>query len=427
MTFGRAHRAYRGGLLTPSRRSRHDGRVQQVMGSPARRVAWSSDPAGGVLGWARAHPRLIDQCLTAVLLGAGLAGMWLVPWSKAPRYRSPDAGAVLLTLAVVLPLLWRRQRPAAVLLVSGTAWFVYQAANYPFGVAWAATFLAVYSYACYRRRHVYWALAVWLAEVLATLGFGYQGTTQTVLIFLGVTAFVWVRGDAVRAGWLDAERQREERAQRAVADERARIARELHDIVAHALGIIVMQAGGAGSIGRLEDAQAKAVLATIERVGRQAFAEMRRLVGVLRDEEDAAALTPQPKISDIPTLVSTMAGTGLEVTVEVIGTPRAAPVGVELAAYRVVQEALTNSFKHAQAGPARVRLRWLRQALQVDVEDDGPGVHQKVPVSAPADSGGNGLVGMRERVSIYGGFFEAGPTGEGGFRVSARFPLEDPA
>lgn len=379
--------------------------------------------AGSLLSWTREHPRLTDGVLTAVLLAAELTGMWLVHWSGAPRYRAPDAGAVLLTVATVAPLLWRRHHPAAVLVASGTAWFAYQAINYPFALSPAAAFWAVYSYACHRHRDRYWPLSVWLAEVLTTLAFGRRGDTQTLLVFLAVTAFVWLRGDAVRSGWLEAQRDRETRARQAIADERARIARELHDVVAHALGIIVMQAGGAGAVPDLGEAQAKSVLGTIERTGRQAFAEMRRLVGVLREGE-AAELTPQPTIADLPNLASSLAGSGLHVRIEVSGSAQPAPVGVELAAYRVVQEALTNSLKHARAGTATVRLRWLDEALQVEVEDDGSHFNEVTSARPAADSGGHGLVGMRERVLIYGGSLHAGPRPEGGFRVSARFPLE---
>lgn len=379
--------------------------------------------AGSLLSWTRQHPGSTDRVLTAVLLAAELTSMWLVNWSGEPRYRAPDAGAVLLTIAIVVPLLWRRRFPAAVLVASGSAWFAYQAINYPFALSPAAVFWAVYSYGCHRRRDVYWPLAVWLGEVLATLAFARPGDTQTVLVLLGATAFVWLRGDAVRSGLLEQQREQEARARQAVADERARIARELHDVVAHALGIIVIQAGGAGAIPDLGEAQSKSVLRTIERTGRQAFAEMRRLVGVLREGE-APELAPQPTIADLPHLASSLVASGLQVNIEVSGSPQPVPVGVELAVYRIVQEALTNSLKHARAGTARVRLGWLDQALQVEVEDDGSPTNGAGTARPAADSGRHGLVGMRERVLIYGGSLQAGPRPEGGFRVSARFPLE---
>jgi signal transduction histidine kinase len=381
----------------------------------------------GVLTLAREHPVATDRVLTAVLTAVSLAGLWLVSWSKTAHYRSPDAGGVLLTLAIVVPLLWRRQHPALVLVISGTALLGYDATGYPSGLAWLACYWAVYSYAVHRRRRdAYWPLAVWVAEIVAHLALPARGNdpTQTALIFLGVTAVVWLRGDAVRTGAREAERQRQMQARQAVADERTRIARELHDVVSQALGVIVMQAGGAGSVSVLEDADAKAVLATIEQTGRQAFAEMRRLVGVLRDDDEAAALAPQPTVGEIPTLLTRLATAGLDVDLEIEGTRREASAGVELSAYRIVQEALTNTLKHSGAGHATVRLSWSQDHLEVEVRDDGPVAGAPVPSPVRADSGGKGLVGMRERVMLFGGELEAGPSPHGGYRVAARLPLE---
>ena len=381
----------------------------------------------GVLALAREHPVATDRVLTAVLTAVSLAGLWLVSWSKTAHYRAPDAGGVLLTLAIVVPLLWRRQRPGLVLVISGTALLGYDAAGYPSGLAWLACYWAVYSYAVHRRRRdAYWPLAVWVAVIVAHLALPARGsnTAQTALIFLGVTAVVWLRGDAVRTGALEAERERQMRARQAVADERTRIARELHDVVSQALGVIVMQAGGAGSVPVLEEPDAKAVLATIEQTGRQAFAEMRRLVGVLRDDDEAAALAPQPTVGEIPALLARLASAGLDVDLEIEGTRREAPAGVELSAYRIVQEALTNTLKHSGAGHATVRLSWSQDHLDVEVSDDGPVAGVAVPPPVRADSGGKGLVGMRERVMLFGGELEAGPSPHGGYRVAARLPLE---
>jgi signal transduction histidine kinase len=382
----------------------------------------------GVLALAREHPVITDRVLTAVLTAVSLAGLWLVSWSKTAHYRPPDAGGVLLTLAMVVPLLWRRQRPDLVLVISGTALLGYDAAGYPSGLAWLACYWAVYSYAVHRRRrNAYWPLAVWVGEIVAHLALPAGGSNagQTALIFLGVTAFVWVRGDAVRTGLAEAERERDLRARQAVADERTRIARELHDVVSQALGVIVMQAGGAGSVPGLEEADAKAVLSTIEQTGRQAFAEMRRLVGVLRDDDETAALAPQPTVGEIPALLARLGSAGLDVDLEIAGTQRDAPAGVELSAYRIVQEALTNTLKHAGAAHATVRLVWSQDHLDVEVSDDGPAAGVTVPPRVRADSGGKGLVGMRERVMLFGGELEAAPSPHGGYRVAARLPLGD--
>jgi signal transduction histidine kinase len=406
-------------------RSCQTGRMRHIPAGTATEAEAAGRSPRGVLALAREHPVATDRVLTAVLTAVSLAGLWLVSWSNAVDYRTPDARGVLLTLAIVLPLLWRRQRPDLVLVISGTALLGYDAVGYRSGLAWLATYWAVYSYACHRRRRdAYWPLAVWVAVIVAHLGLPARGsnTAQTALIFLGVTAFVWFRGDAVRSGLLEAEREREARARQAVADERTRIARELHDIVSQALGVIVMQAGGAGSVPGLAEVDAKAVLSTIEQTGRQAFTEMRRLVGVLRHDE-AAVLAPQPTTGEIPALLARLASAGLDVDLEIEGSQRDVPAGVELSAYRIVQEALTNTLKHAGAGHATVRLVWSPDHLDVEVSDDGPAEGVTVASQVRPDSGGKGLVGMRERVMLFGGELEAGPNPQGGYRVAVRLPL----
>lgn len=383
-------------------------------------------PARG-LDWTRQHTELTDRILTALLAVVSVLSIWLVQWPGPAHYRSPDAGAVLLALAVVAPLLARRRRPDLVLVASGTALLVYDALDYQSGLVFAATFWAVYSYGCHRRGDSQWPLAVWIAEILAHLVVARQNDpSQTVLIYLAATAFVWIRGDAVRSGLIRAAREKEARAVQAVTDERSRIARELHDVVAHALGVIVVQAGGAGSIPALAEADAKKVLANIERTGRQAFAEMRRLVGVLRADDNEVALAPQPAIAEIPALIAGFTSSGLEAALETSGEPQPAPPGVELAAYRIVQEALTNCLKHAAPTTAHVRLGWSAQALTVEIEDEGPPDGSSPRAGRSPGSGGNGVVGMRERALLFGGDFDAGPRQAGGYRVATRLPLNGP-
>ncbi len=277
---------------------------------------------GRGLAWTRVHPVATDRILTGMLAVVSVASIWLVHWPGTEHFRRPDAAAVVLALAAVAPLVARRQHPGVVLVVSGTALLAYDSLNYSSGLVFVATFWAVYSYGCHRRSDAWWPLAIWVGEVLAHLLTARRDDpVQTVLVYLAVTALVWIRGDAVRSGLLQAAREREARARQAVADERVRIARELHDVVAHALGVMVVQAGGAGSVPHLAEADAKTVLANIERTGRQAFAEMRRLVGVLR-EDDHAAMPAPPAIAGIPALVTELAGAGLEVAMEVDGQPR---------------------------------------------------------------------------------------------------------
>jgi signal transduction histidine kinase len=213
-----------------------------------------------------------------------------------------------------------------------------------------------------------------------------------------------------------AEREREERARRAVADERARIARELHDVVGHSVSVMTVQASAVRV--RLDDdqGQVREALEVVERTGREALAEMRRMVGVLRHADEAPALAPQPSLEQIETLVARTREAGLPVELRIEGDPIELPAGIDLTAYRLVQEGLTNAIKHARAQRAEVLVRYAAGEVEVTVSDDGRG-------GGDGDSGGHGLVGIRERVSVYGGRLEAGVRPEGGFRLRATLPL----
>jgi signal transduction histidine kinase len=203
----------------------------------------------------------------------------------------------------------------------------------------------------------------------------------------------------------------------AVADERARIARELHDVIAHSVSVMVVQAGAAEEVLDSRPDQALAALRAVQETGRQALVEMSRLVGLLRDDHEELGLAPQPGIAALDTLVAQVRIAGLPVDLRIEGDPATVPLGIDLSAYRVVQEALTNALKHAGDARAKVRLRYLVDALEVEIVDDGGG-------SGNGHAGGHGLVGMRERVAVFGGEFAAGPRAEGGFEVRARLPLQ---
>jgi signal transduction histidine kinase len=213
------------------------------------------------------------------------------------------------------------------------------------------------------------------------------------------------------------ERDREERERAAVAAERRRIARDLHDVIAHSVSVMIVQAGAARLLLAEQPARAAGPLLAVEEAGRQALAELRRLLGMLRESEAQPTLTPQPGLAEMEALVAQARAAGLPVELAVEGEPRALPSGVELAAYRIVQESLTNTRKHAGPAQARVVVRYDREALELTITDDGR-------ARAAGDSGGHGLAGMRERVALYGGALEAGPGQQGGFSVSARLPLE---
>jgi signal transduction histidine kinase len=213
-----------------------------------------------------------------------------------------------------------------------------------------------------------------------------------------------------------AEREREERARSAVAEERARIARELHDVIGHSVSVMTVQASAVRRLLRPEQERERESLLIVEQTGREALAEMRRMVGVLRRPEEAPALAPQPSLEHLDKLVEQAREAGLPVDLRIEGDPLPLPAGVDLTAYRLVQEGLTNALKHAQAQRAQVLVRYGDGDIEVTVNDDGQG-------AGSGDGGGHGLVGMRERVAVYGGELEAGPRPEGGYRLCARLPL----
>ncbi len=222
---------------------------------------------------------------------------------------------------------------------------------------------------------------------------------------------------ALAARTVELEHEREEKARLAVAEERARVARELHDVVAHNLSIMVVQAGAERRALAGERPQTAEVLDTIEQTGRAAMAEMRRLLGMLRRSDDELALAPQPSLEHVGDLVAQVREAGLPVELVVEGDVRALPRGIDLSAYRIVQEALTNALKHAGPARARVTIRYGAGALDVEVADDGGGP----PGEPPA--GGHGLIGMRERVALFGGELATGRRSGGGYAVRARLPI----
>ncbi|MGZ4617270.1 MAG: sensor histidine kinase [Frankiaceae bacterium] len=232
-------------------------------------------------------------------------------------------------------------------------------------------------------------------------------------------------GRRVRA--LTAEKElAQARAQAVVGEERARIARELHDVVTHHVNLIVLQAMAAGGLLDREPDRVREPLAVIERSGREALAEMRRLLGVLREEDALPQMAPQPGVGDLAGLVESARASGLDVALHVTGHARPLPAGLGLAVYRLVQEALTNASRHAAGAKVDVTLHYRGETVDVEVVDDGG-----MPIGADDDThvggGGRGLLGMRERVALYAGQLEVGPTPDGGFAVQARLPTPEPA
>ena len=334
---------------------------------------------------------------------------------------SPGPVAWALVVAHVGPVAFRRMLPQAAFAVSAAAGAVYLALDWPMVGLGLAALIMTYSLAAYvPRRHSLLGLAAVETVVTASAFIG-TGDPQvdTLVGNLVIVAAAWVLGDGTRRRREDAVSEQQRLARAAVAEERLRIARELHDVVAHSMSVIAVQAGTGRLVIDDEPDHARRALASIEETSKEALSEMRRLLGVLRtDTPDAAALAPVPTLDDLDRLVAHAVEGGTPVDVQVDGDRRTAPAGIELAAYRVLQEALTNVRRHAPGAPARVHVSFGPDELVVEVEnpltdrDLGP----------QGQRGGHGLMGMRERVSVYGGAFDAGPGADGTFRVSARLP-----
>jgi signal transduction histidine kinase len=390
--------------------------------------------------WLRGHPFAADAAVTAVALFFAV----LVPALVTRRPMD-----LLIGFFLVAPLAWRRTAPVpAVFVVAATglaqtAWVglngteCFVCASSPVIVADAAVPFAMFALAAYGPP---WAATAGLvlggvgAYGVASVAFG-GGTSGIDFAVVAVMVFAvvlasWALGQLRRMGRREQERlverarllelERDQEARLAANAERARIAREMHDVVAHSLSVTVAQADGGRYAGQTDPAAALQALETISRTGRQALADMRALLGVLRDDE-AQQRAPQPDAAAIPELVKQVEAGGLEVYLQIAGQPAPMSAGAGLAAYRIVQESLTNVLKHAGPGcRAWVNLRWLPDALEVWVADDGRGAGASA--AAPDGPPGQGLLGMRERATLYGGRLEAGPVPGGGFGVRAVLP-----
>jgi len=358
----------------------------------------------------------VDLALTPVLL----VWFWLEV-TLIPTVTNKPA-AFVIGSAVVAGLAFRRSHPLILgwgtqLLLSLTEPHVTLAAG-PVTIAW---FCALYALAVWTS--TWWFIASVAMVVVANgwtglLDFphpsvGAQFGLVAALVMLLVRLAVGGRDRQLRL----AEREREVAAREAVVDERARIARELHDVIAHHVSTMVVQAGAERRTLPSDQQETREVLASIEQVGRGALTEMRRMVSMLR-QDHTQDLAPQPRLADVPELVHQMQAAGLTVGLTVRGEPRELSDGLELSAYRIVQEALTNVLKHAGSTDTRVEVAYGADSLELIVRDAGP----QAPLIATS-SGGHGLAGMRERVSLYGGTLEAGGDASGGFRVRVLLPV----
>ncbi|MDL4813813.1 sensor histidine kinase [Actinomadura opuntiae] len=380
--------------------------------------------------WLRGKKALVDAFFAAAVLAVSLPA-WL-----GGHQGISELVYLTLTAGLVAPLVLRRTFPRTVFAVVALVCAAQWAAGVVPVPANVAVLMGLYTVAAgFAFR---WALAAALVgelgAVLAALRYasGRDDQQSTLLMLSALVAGVWILGLHMRTrrAYLSSleeraarlERERDAEVTMAMAAERARIARELHDVVAHNVSVIVVQADGASFAIDTDVGRARQALETISLTGRTALAEMRRLLGVLRESDGAGAYAPQPGVAQLDDLVEQVRSSGLPVTFEVAGSPPDMSEGRQLTVFRIVQEALTNTLKHG--GPrvaATVRLRYADDAVEVRVHDDGRG-------AAAADDGrGHGLVGMRERAAVYGGSVRAAPRPGGGFEVVARIPTGEAA
>jgi len=369
------------------------------------------------------------------VLVAGALLAWALTEALAASGPGPLAGRVAFAVVVTVPLAVRRQAPELVVIVVSAATLAWAlAVSVPqTGTAPLPSFLlAAFSVACYARRAglaVAGGLVLFVV-LLVVVGSGfYSGSGMGVHDLVILVVFL---GGAWTAGWLVRQRAAQARralaesgevARSAVTEERTRIARELHDVVAHSVSIIAVQAGAAEELLELDPELARAHIASVRRTAREALTEMRRVLDVLRTDEPGYA--PQPGLARLPDLLDEVRAAGVPVELIEQGERPRLPPGIDLVAFRVAQESLTNVRKHAPGAPTRLLLRYDAKSLQLEVAN--------APAALAASGngtgrGGHGLIGMRERVHLFGGSIEAQPTGEGGFCVHVVLPLtEEPA
>lgn len=379
--------------------------------------------------------RLLERHLFDAVVVIAIVITILEVWLSTDVEGSP-AGLTLFALLWGLPMLVTRRRAPVPTAVALIVLMCVQAVIWPQSVPYSfGTFLAVMLATGVlgahidTRRGLLAGAALVIGAIVLVVTLDASGDWTNLLSTIPAAGFAWLVGYAYRANADRTnelreraerlERERDAEARAAVAEERARIAREMHDVVAHSLSVMVVQAEAAEAMLDVDPERARRPLSAVQDTGRSALGELRRMLGVLRERDEAGApLAPQPGLDGLDELVESIRAAGLLVSVRIDGEPRPLPPGVDLSAYRIVQEGLTNALKHAGPARAEVLVRYGDRELELRISDDGRGHDPS------SNGGGHGLVGMRERVALYGGELEAGPRHGGGYRLRARLPLD---
>jgi signal transduction histidine kinase len=384
---------------------------------------------GTVRSWWRSlDRRLVDAAVVLVLVVVTALPLATRPLTDGQR--PSEVWAYLLVAAICVPFAFHRRYPVAAISVACGALILYAAGRYA-AYPGIPIFVLVAGISLHSTRSRA-LLAAGLGAVAISVGVLLQpegvATASTWVASLLALAVAWLWGENLRnrrARWAAMEErarrleaEREERDRQAVTAERLRIARELHDVVAHSMSVIAVQSGVANHVIDSRPAQARQALATIEATSRSALVELRRLLGVLRQGDDpVASLEPNPGLAELGRLADQIRSAGVEVDLTVEGEPGDLPPGVDLSAFRIAQEGLTNVLKHG-GGMAHVLVRYGPGAVAVEIADDGRAAED----DATGDGTGHGLIGMRERVAVFGGELSAGPVPGGGYRMAARLP-----
>lgn len=371
------------------------------------------------------RPPLLDVAMSAALVAVSQSEVWL------NALIVPKAPSAVFEFTAAAAIAWRRAAPLSAAVVVALAGMAEAATGVPMeqpSIPLVTSIVMMYSIISYVEiRRAVVGTAIIAGGAGAEVLIAGQNISNLGFIFT-FTGLAWALGrivrirtsQAVEAGQQIArlEHERDEQGRRIATEERERIAREMHDVIAHSVSVMVVQAGAAQQVLRMNASAAEQAMESVQDSGRQAIAELGRLLGVLRDDGVELGLAPQPTLAELPQLVANARTAGLPVALTTRGTPRPLPAGVELAVFRIVQEALTNIRKHAGPHPtAAVVLTFSADDVAVEVSDDGPGATDNYGT-------GNGLIGMRERISTFGGTLTAGRGTRGGFSVAVRIPVQ---
>lgn len=371
----------------------------------------------------RIPPHVLDLVMGSAFLVLGLLSTSSTTGTSADPYEPRNALAYALIAGATAPYFVRRRAPLPVFMVSSASLAALAMLGHNEGLLPVFAMVGAYTVGSHRPAREAIAAGAWMALCLTGVffgdshGFGAGALAFNIVLFAVAILVGWnLQSRRLRLESLEAEHAAT--AATAAADERLRIAQELHDVVAHSLGIIAVQAGVGRHVIHTDPDEAARALDHIAETSRSSLDEIRRLLGAVRNGDVDPGHHPAPTLAELPSLVRDLELAGLDVDFEVSGDLSSLPAGMELAAFRIVQEATTNTLRHADADHVKVRLRAERDVLSIDIVDDGRGPS---PRKGPS---GHGLVGMQERVALYGGTVSTGPAPSGGYQVFARIPLD---